>query len=264
MTALAGMEPQIPWAHYFDFGHGLQSVHPTADPRFYKKATGLKIIGEGLADFTLKFLGRDDLTGLSVLDLASGEAGHSLEFANLGAQVLGVEGRDLYIKRAEFAAKAFGFSNNCKFIKSDVRTLGPDQVGTFDITMLLGILHHLGQEDFAPMLKTFASLTKRIGYIYTHVSELDAVTNHRLQGPVMASDKYEGYLFREHKDGATDDQKRDKVRASLDNNLSCWAREEALLQALKDAGFKGVFKVLAPHPYFSPLAQYRVIYGCMK
>ncbi|MCB9072205.1 MAG: methyltransferase domain-containing protein [Bdellovibrionaceae bacterium] len=262
-SELKKLEPSTPWAHYYDFGHNLKSVNPS-DAVFFKKATGLKTIGEGIVDFTKSFLGRDNLNGLSVLDLACGEAGHSIEFANLGATVMGVEGRDLYVKRSTFAAKAFGFDERCKFLQSDVRTVGKKDIGSFDITLLLGILHHLGENDFWPMLQNFADMTDRLGFIYTHVSEFDSVTNHRLKGPVMADGRFEGYLFQEHREGATEKERLNQVRASLDNTYSFWAREESLLRALKEAGFSAVFKVLAPHPFEYPLSQYRVLYGCLK
>ena len=40
------------------------------------------------------------MTDLRVLDLASAEGVHSITLAQAGANVLGIEGRELYVERA--------------------------------------------------------------------------------------------------------------------------------------------------------------------
>lgn len=260
--SLSALQPETPWAHYFDFGNSIYSVEPTNE-KFYRKATGLKAIGELLVEFSLNLLGVQDFADRTVLDIACGEAGHSMEFASRGARVTGVEGRQLYVERAKFAARAFGYEDRFKAVQGDVRRIEAEQLGTFDLVLMLGILHHLDADSFGSMLRTFHVLTKRIGFIYTHVSELDAIAGHRLKGPVT-SGKYEGYLFQEHAEDASAEDRTRQVRASLDNTYSFWAREESLLNGLKDAGFSSVFKILHPHPYQFPLNQYRVLYGCLK
>lgn len=259
---LAGLSPETPWAHLMEFAPNVFSVTPENE-KFYRKATGLSLVGELLLDIAQMQVKGHTLEGKRVLDLACGEGGHSVQFAKKGAQVLGVEGRKLYVDRARFAAEAMGQQSRIQIVQGDVRKLDAD-VGRFDITVFSGILHHLGQADFDGMVSELGRVTGDILLIYTHISTDLSVKNHRLQGPVKTEQGREGYLFREHKDDATAQQREDQVRASLDNTFSFWAREEALVQALSAAGFRLILKAVHPHVFGWEGASYRPILVCKK
>lgn len=256
-AGLEALEPDIPWAHHFDFGHGLETVTPTEE-KFYKKAIGLKKLADLLLDILPHQSRRGSLEGLRVLDLASAEGGHSIALAQAGANVLGIEGRQLYVDRATFAAKALGTST-AKFAQGDVRKLSTDSIGTFDFVLFSGILHHLGQNDFEGMLSTLSTLVEDTLLIYTHVSTSASIDRFNLQGPTKTDSGYEGYLFREHKDNASEKDRQRKVRASLDNTFSFWATEHCLIKALKTVGFNCISKLLHPHLFGWEEASYRVI-----
>lgn len=258
---LADLSPETPWAHLFEFAPGVFSVTPENE-KFFKKATGLKRVGDVLLQIAEMQVHGHSLSGKRVLDLACGEGGHSVQFAEKGADVIGVEGRTLYIERARFAADAMGQSN-IKFIQGDVRKLDPE-LGKFDIVVFSGILHHLSIEDFDGMITELARLTEEMLLIYTHVTSDLAIKNHRLQGPKLTQAGREGYLFREHKDDATAEQREQQVRASLDNTFSFWAKEEVLINALRSAGFPLILKVLTPHPFGWENASYRPILVAKK
>lgn len=247
---LAQLEPSIPWAHHFDLGHGIETVSPKEE-KFYNKAVGLGKLGGLLKDVLPLHCKRGELEGLSVLDLASAEGVHSIRLAQAGAQVVGVEGRQIYVDRAAFAAKALGVEN-VSFCQGDVRTVNPSEVGTFECVIFSGILHHLGQPSFEGMLQTLASLSTDTVFLYTHVSTPDSIKSFRLEGPVKTESGYEGYLYREHKDDASDQEKYKKVRASLDNTYSFWATETSLVNGLVNAGFRCVSKLLKPHLFGTP------------
>lgn len=251
---LETLSPEIPWAHYFEFAPGLFSVSKENE-QFFKKATGLHRIGEVLLQIAETQVYGHTLSGKKILDLACGEGGHSIQFAQRGAKVLGVEGRKLYVERARFAAEVMS-QPDITVIQGDVRKLDP-QLGTFDVVMFSGILHHLGIDDFDDMIVELGRLTDDLLLIYTHTGSDLAVKNHRLQGPVKTARGREGFLFREHKDDATDEQKEQQVRASLDNTFSFWAREEALIEALRSAGFPIILKVMSPHAFGWENASYR-------
>jgi len=259
---LEELSPEIPWAHLIEFYPGLYSVSEDNE-KFYKKAKGLNLVGELLLKISEMQVRNHTLSGKRVLDLACGEGGHSIQFAKKGSSVLGVEGRELYVKRARLAAKAVGEDANIEIIKGDVRKLNKS-VGTFDIVIFSGILHHLGIDDFDHMIKELSRLTDDLLLIYTHISSDFSVKNHRLQGPVSTEGSYEGYLFREHKDNATEKEKEDQVRASLDNTFSFWAKEDQLVSALEHAGFPYILKVLTPHPFGWENASYRPIIVAKK
>jgi SAM-dependent methyltransferase len=251
---LKALSPETPWAHLFEFAPGVFSVTKDNE-QFFKKAIGLHRIGEVLLQIAETQVYGHTLTDKRVLDLACGEGGHSVQFAQRGAAVLGVEGRSLYVERARFAAAAMQ-QPRVEIIQGDVRKLDP-QLGTFDIVMFSGILHHLGVEDFDDMILELSRVTKDLLIIYTHVGTDFAAQKHRLQGPVKTARGREGYLFREHKDNATAEQKEQQVRASLDNTFSFWAREEALIDALRSAGFPIIMKVMSPHAFGWQNASYR-------
>jgi SAM-dependent methyltransferase len=257
---LDSLSPSTPWAHLFEFAPGIFSVTEDNE-KFFKKATGLKRVGEVLLQVAEMQVQSHSLVGKRVLDLACGEGGHSIQFAEKGANVTGVEGRKLYVERARFAAEALGQKVN--FISGDVRNLN-SQLGTFDVVVFSGILHHLGIEDFDGMISELGRLTDDMLLIYTHVSSELAVRNHRLQGPQKTENGREGFLFREHKDDATAEQREQQVRASLDNTFSFWAREEDLINALRSAGFSLILKVLTPHPFGWENASYRPIIVAKK
>ena len=257
-AGLQSLEPDIPWAHHFDLGHGIETVTP-AEEKFYKKAVGLKKLAELLIDLLPRHLRRGSLDGLRMLDLASAEGGHSIALAQAGANVLGVEGRQLYVDRATFVAKTLGVST-ARFQQGDVRKLTADQTGTFEFVLLSGILHHLGRPDFEEMLTTLSSLVEDTLFIYTHVSTPASIKRFNLQGPVKTDKSgYEGYLFREHKDNASEEQRKRKVRASLDNTFSFWATEQCLVEALQSVGFTCISKLLHPHLFGWEEASYRVM-----
>jgi hypothetical protein len=254
-TGLEQLEPNIPWAHYFNFGHGIETVLPQEE-KFYKKAVGLGKLGNLLKDVVPLHSRRGSIKNLRLLDLASAEGVHSITMAQAGANVLGIEGRQLYVERAKFAANVLGVEN-VSFQQGDVRKINPSEVGTFEFVLFSGILHHLGQSDFEGMLKTLASLTEDTLFIYTHVSTPESIERFRLNGPVKTDSGYQGYLFREHKDNASEEEKYRKVRASLDNTFSFWAKEKSLIDALLAVGFKVISKLITPHLFGWDEALYR-------
>ncbi|WP_219884535.1 class I SAM-dependent methyltransferase [Merismopedia glauca] len=254
---LMKLEPSIPWAHYFNFGHGIETVTPESE-QFYNKAIGLGKLADLLVETIPLNCRRGTLKGLRMLDLASAEGAHSIQLAKEGAEVLGVEGRQLYVDRAKFAAQVLGVEK-ASFQQGDVRQVNPLAIGTFEFVLFSGILHHLGQNDFEEMIETLASLTEDTLLLYTHVSTPESIERFRLQGPVKTANGYEGYLFREHKDNASEQERYQKVRASLDNTFSFWATEKSLIEAVNKAGFKCISKLLQPHLFNWDAASYRLI-----
>jgi hypothetical protein len=259
---ISQLDPNIPWAHYFDFGHGIETVTP-ADEKFYKKAIGLGKLADLLLEVVPLNCRRGTLQGLRMLDLASAEGAHSIKLAMAGAEVLGVEGRQLYVDRAKFAAKVLGVET-VSFQQGDVRQVNRSAIGTFEFILFSGILHHLGQNDFEGMIKTLADLTEDSLFIYTHVSTPESIENFHLQGPAATASGYEGYLFREHKDNASEKERYEKVRASLDNTFSFWVTEQSLVKAMTAAGFKCISKILHPHLFNWEAASYRLLLVARK
>jgi hypothetical protein len=100
--------------------------------------------------------------------------------------------------------------------------------------------------------------------VYLHISTDLSIKNHRLMGPVKTKAGREGYLFREHQDKASAQERVQQVRASLDNTFSFWPCEQALIEALCSVGFPLVLKVMAPHVFGWERASYRSILVAKK
>jgi cyclopropane fatty-acyl-phospholipid synthase-like methyltransferase len=194
-------------------------------------------------------------------------------FAQAGAkQVLGLDGRQLAVDRARFAASVLGTSN-VEFRREDVRDLGALE-GQFDIVLCSGILHHIEPKAWFPFLKSVAQVTADTAIFYTHVADEQLRSEHKLK-PIhletsntpatfrsrladlfrravlrqSQQDFFDGYLYREHRDEDSADERSSKMRASLDNSHSFWATEQALVDALKRCGFELIFKVQSPHMF---------------
>jgi SAM-dependent methyltransferase len=257
---LSTLEPSIPWSHDIDLGHGIRTVS-VDNEKFRKKAEGLNLIGSTILDQVEIASRFGALAGLRVADIACGEGAHSLAAAARGArEVVGFEGRDLYLRRAAFAARAQGH-NSVRFVKTDVRELDPSGHGKFDVVICSGILHHLGVESFDTFISSLYEMCSGVTYIYTHVSTPLSVERHGLQGPVKTKKGSSGHLFREYADGATAEE-RERSHASLDNTFSFWATERALIEKLHSTGFRSVTRLMLPHPFGWENASYRPILSC--
>ena len=178
-------------------------------------------------------------------------------------KVVGIEGRQLYVDRSKFIAECAGLSN-VEFEQGDVRHISKEKTGSFDLVLFFGILHHLSSEDYFPMLKSLADVTDDTLMLYTHTSEPGWEVKFKLSEEITNDDGLKGRLYREHPDGATAEQKKQRIRNSIDNTFSFWAREASLFEALKRAGFKYISKQLAPMPYSKPTEEFRVFYICRK
>jgi SAM-dependent methyltransferase len=258
---LKRLGPEVPWCHYFDLGDGLWTVTPDQG-RYWGKAKGLKIIGQQVLAAVPYITRKADVAALRVLDLASAEGAHAVEFGQAGArEVLGIEGRQLYVDRARFIAECFGLGN-VRFELGDVRAISPAAIGTFDLVLFFGILHHLSPDDFFPMLQRLRTVTADTLILYTHTSERRASEKFRLSEEKQIAGGFSGALYREHPDDATREQRERRIRNSLDNTFSFWAREASLLDGLKRAGFSYITKMLHPNPFGDPTGEFRVLYVC--
>ena len=73
---------------------------------------------------------RRPLKTLRVLDLACHEGIYAIEFARQGANVVGIEGREAHIAKANFVKEALSLSN-LDLCKDDVRNLSREKYGSF-------------------------------------------------------------------------------------------------------------------------------------
>jgi SAM-dependent methyltransferase len=185
-----------------------------------------------------------DLTGrelntLRVLDLGCLEGQFAVEFALQGAQVVGIEGREANVAKAELARDALGLER-LELRKEDVRKLGTETHGRFDVVLCLGLLYHLDRDDVFDFLGTLRSVCQRVLILDTHVA-LTGRSVHRHGGH-----EYRGIDFVEHSAHAPLEQREASLWASLDNPRSFWPTKPSLVNALAHAGFDSVLECHLP------------------
>ena len=111
----------------------------------------------------------DDLTGWTVLDIGAWHGFFSFECERRGAdRVLAVDtfswdrfGMD------EFLSARERLGSSVEHRRADVHDLDPDEIGQFDLVLLLGVFYHLRNPLTA--LERIARVTKRLLICETHV-----------------------------------------------------------------------------------------------
>lgn len=100
---------------------------------------------------------------IRLVDLGCLEGGHSVEFARLGYNVLGIEKRKMNFEKCLYVAEHCHVPN-LKFALDDVRNI--QHYGNFDVAFCSGILYHL--DDPVAFLKNLGRVTKQVIIINTH------------------------------------------------------------------------------------------------
>jgi 2-polyprenyl-3-methyl-5-hydroxy-6-metoxy-1,4-benzoquinol methylase len=252
-----------PWYHNYHFGHGVKSI-PDQEPE-----DNFLIRSDIIMDLIYRFLGirsPEEIVSrrYRLLDLGSAEGLQSIEAAMHGFVAVGVEGRELFIERAEFAKRIFALEN-VRFVHGDVRKISMEQLGLFDVTLCLGILYHLEREAMLPFFKALSEMTSRLLIIDTHVDNPASVARYKLGEATDIEKRYFGRLHHEHPKGLSALQKLARIRASLDNEKSFWFDYPSLCQVLTDHGFNYVLDVKRPfHNMNADFLQTRVLLAALK
>jgi tRNA (mo5U34)-methyltransferase len=89
-----------------------------------------------------------DLTGWSVLDIGCNAGFYSLQLANRGAHVLGLEIEPLYLRQAQWIAREYELTDRLEFIEGDVyQLINSDR--KFDLVWFTGVFYHLRYPSLA-------------------------------------------------------------------------------------------------------------------
>lgn len=128
----------------------------------------------------------------SILELGSFEGAHSLQLAQPASveRLVGLEGRDDNIARAELVAELLG-RGNTEFHLADVDTAALEPYGRFDAVFCAGLLYHLTRPW--RLLGEIAKVSDRL-LLDTHYSTAgeDVLEGHR--GSFLAEGGYEDVL----------------------------------------------------------------------
>jgi 2-polyprenyl-3-methyl-5-hydroxy-6-metoxy-1,4-benzoquinol methylase len=217
-----------PWNSYqFDFDN--KNLIPVKDNDLL-----LRRLLNILRDFSRKALNKN-----RILDLGCSEGYFALELAQRGAEVLGIEGREINTQRAEFGKRFLG-NKKVRFIKEDVRNLSKDKYGTFDVILVLGLLYHLDASDIFPFLRNIYQMCSDYVIIDTHIA---------LSRPDFFSyqnKQYYGKYITEFLPGANRADKEMLAESALDNEKSFWLTRISLYNILSNVGFSTIYECHCP------------------
>lgn len=103
----------------------------------------------------------------SALDLASHQGWFAVNLARAGfARVLGVDARQSHVDDATLISRIYGM-DHLSFQKGDIHAQSADQLGQFDVVLMLGLLYHL--ENPVGALRVCRDLCKNLCIIETQI-----------------------------------------------------------------------------------------------
>jgi SAM-dependent methyltransferase len=230
-----------PWNHNIALPH---RVYTTACDDYYPAHREImRIVQERLSG---------EFRGRRIMDVGCLEGYFSIECALQGAEVVGIDGKLLNVRKCEFVRSVLGVER-ATFVQGDAMNLTRESHGRFDAVLALGLLYHL--EHPYTFLANMAGLCDGFAVIDTHVALEDQPETLKkdwrpelseMQTFTFGGRQYEGRLYREFPPATARDTKDLSPTTSLENELSVWLTEESLVRMLHDVGFSGTEKVLFP------------------
>jgi 2-polyprenyl-3-methyl-5-hydroxy-6-metoxy-1,4-benzoquinol methylase len=227
-----------PWtAHNIPLADGLYTFEdgrPDFDASLRGYANSLRRLLQIASDLTHKPVGH-----LRVLDLACLEGIYAIEFARRGAEAVGVEIRESHLIKADFAKEALGV-DSVSFVRDDVRNLSRAKYGAFDLVLCLGILYHLNAADACRFVERMSEVCEGVAVIETHFG-FNPQASFSYEGR-----EYFGWVYGEHAEGASAEQKSRAGWASADNATSFWFTKPSLYNLIANAGFTSAYDCQLP------------------
>jgi len=184
---------------------------------------------------------RDSLPSKTLVDLGCLEGAHTLGFARLGFDALGIEVRNENFACCQFVKEATRLPN-LRYAQDNAWNVA--KYGAFDAVFCSGLLYHLDRP--LEFIKILGSVCREMLILNTHFAP-EHEDDPQLS-PMTEHDGARGRWFAEPL--ARSVTARDEQRwSSWDNRQSFWLAKPDLLQAMADAGFALVieaFDFLAP------------------
>jgi SAM-dependent methyltransferase len=228
-----------PWNHNIRLGEGIYTAY-WEDP-YPEHQEIMSILNQAVSG---------DFEGKRILDIGCLEGYFSAECALQGADVLGIDGRLINLKKCEFVKSVLDI-DNLRFVQDDALAVTQERYGSFDVVLALGLLYHL--DDPFSFLENLSRLSRGFVLIDTLVAleeptetiggewkpELSTLEQFSYRG-----NSYTGRRYREFESDATQLGKDLSPTASLENEHSIWLTESSLIQLLRDVGFEQVEKLV--------------------
>jgi hypothetical protein len=92
------------------------------------------------------------------------EGQYRVEFALHGGEVLAIEGRKPNLAKVRFVREVATL-NGLKLALDDVRSIGEERHGYFDVALILGIFYHLNVPDVRDYVERISKLGRRMTLI---------------------------------------------------------------------------------------------------
>lgn len=161
----AEIERLAPFHHEVALPHGLSTQPPGSGRRPGERVRMSDVLTLGWPALLERYGG--SLAGKRVLDVGCNCGGFSIHAANDGAEyVLGVDVVDRYLDQAQFIKEALDV-DQVEFARLGVDDLDPAELGSFDVTLCLGLLYHL--ENPVPSMRKLAEITTGLILLDTNV-----------------------------------------------------------------------------------------------
>jgi SAM-dependent methyltransferase len=190
-----------------------------------------------------------------VLDLACLEGHYAIEFAQHGAEVVGIEIRDDNIAKARWAKEQLGLER-LTLVQDDVRNISVEKYGHFDVILCAGLIYHLDVPAVFDFAERMAQMCTRLTIIESQMSMQDHdCVEYKGQA-------YWGLWYQEHAPDATPEQKAADNWASIDNVRSFWFTPASMCNLAAQAGFTSFFE--CHNPVMPQIADDRRTYVAMK
>lgn len=230
-------------AHHIHLGHGIVPIAEMPPSELAKLRRITQIVQDTLTV---------PLDQARILDLACLEGMYAFEFAQRGAQAVGIEGRRANIEKARFAKAAWQL-DRLTLLQDDVRNLSRLRHGSFDAVLCLGILYHISAEHLSDFVLRIAEVCRHVAIFDTHIS----LTGH--EQVKLNGQTYTGHTFREFNPGTSAEDREKASWSSLDNETSFWPDRESLISLIRAAGFTSVYECHAPEEPEKPADRVTIV-----
>lgn len=112
------------------------------------------------------------LADTRVLDLGCNAGFWSLRMIDAGcAEVIGVDAEEIFVDQARLVFEARGVAAPHRVVTGDVFDLSPEQLGTFDVVLCLGLMYHVSRP--IELMSVMSSLCRELLVIDTQVAAAD-------------------------------------------------------------------------------------------
>ncbi len=200
----------------------------------------LAIFFNRLLAITNDIFGNIPMKKIRVLDLGSYEGIFSIGFAQLGAEVVSIEGKEINFAKMKAAKEYLGLKK-LDTVQVDVRTVNKEKYGQFDLILACGIMYHLDAPSVFEVTENISNMARHSAIIDSHIA---------LSRPISLSYKEKTYWGKNHKEynaGTSTYEKQLNLAGALDNNESFWLTRISWLNLLKNLGFGTAYECLMPY-----------------